>query len=173
MGVNASIHDDYWFFIMSSWGKIPFELIVRKTTKYHASTHLPPMTPASHFILYVTDQERSTLFYTRVLDLMPRLHTPGMTEFDLPGGGVLGIMPEQGIRSLLGDVLPDPALAHGTPRAELYLLLDDPGVFHARALAAGATELSPLLPRDWGHLAAYSLDPDAHVLAFASSGVQR
>jgi hypothetical protein len=95
-----------------------------------------------------------------------------MTEFDLPGGGVLGLMSEQGVRTLLGEALPDPGAARGTPRAELYLLLDDPGLFHARALAAGAVELSPLLPRDWGHLAAYSLDPDGYVLAFASAGVQ-
>jgi uncharacterized protein len=81
-------------------------------------------------------------------------------------------MPEQGIRNLLGDALPNLTRAHGSPRAELYLLLEDPGDYHARALAAGAKELSPLLPRDWGHLAAYSLDPDAFILAFASSGVQ-
>jgi uncharacterized protein len=130
------------------------------------------MTSASQFIFYVADQERSTHFYSQVLGIEPRLHVPGMTEFDLPGGGVLGLMPEQGVRTLLGEALPDPGAARGTPRAELYLLLDDPGLFHARALAAGAVELSPLLPRDWGHLAAYSLDPDAYVLAFASAGVQ-
>ncbi|MBL0125797.1 MAG: VOC family protein [Betaproteobacteria bacterium] len=127
------------------------------------------MTPASHFIFYVADQARSTAFYTAVLGIKPRLHAPGMTEFDLPGGGVLGLMPEQGIRNLLGAALPDPAAANGVPRAELYLVLAEPGDYHARALAAGARELSPLLPRDWGHIAAYSLDPDGHVLAFVSS----
>ncbi len=127
------------------------------------------MTPASHFILYVADQARSATFYTAVLAIEPRLHVPGMTEFNLPGGGVLGLMPEQGIRSLLGAALPDPAAANGIPRAELYLVLTEPGDYHARSLAAGARELSPLLPRDWGHVAAYSLDPDGHVLAFASS----
>ena len=30
-------------------------------------------------------------------------------------------------------------------------------------------ELDPLRARDWGHLAAYSLDPDGHVLAFAAA----
>lgn len=127
------------------------------------------MTSASQFIFYVADQERSTHFYSQVLGIEPRLHVPGMTEFDLPG---LGLMPEQGVRTLLGEALPDPGAARGTPRAELYLLLDDPGLFHARALAAGAVELSPLMPRDWGYLAAYSLDPDGYVLAFASTGVQ-
>lgn len=126
------------------------------------------MNAASHFILYVADQERSTVFYATVLGIAPRLHVPGMTEFALPGGAILGLMPEQGIRRLLGDALPDPAAANGISRAELYLVGDAPGACHARALAAGAKELSPLLLRSWGHVAAYSMDPDGHVLAFAA-----
>jgi catechol 2,3-dioxygenase-like lactoylglutathione lyase family enzyme len=126
------------------------------------------MKSEAYFILYVADQKRSTAFYSATLLTPPRLHVPGMSKFDLPGGGVLGLMPEQGIRNLLGSVLPDPSRASGIPRAELYLLVADPAAFHARALAAGATELSGLAQRNWGHAAAYSLDPDAHVLAFAS-----
>jgi uncharacterized glyoxalase superfamily protein PhnB len=56
---------------------------------------------------------------------------------------------------------------NGKPRAELYLHVADPAAFHRRALQAGALELSPPLPRDWGDVVAYSLDPDGHVLAFA------
>lgn len=125
------------------------------------------MTHVAHFILYVADPQRSTAFWTAALGLAPRLQVPGMTEFDLPGGGVLGLMPEAGIRRLLGPALPDPAQANGVPRAELYLRVDDPAAGHARALAAGAHELSPLAARNWGDLAAYCLDPDGHVLAFA------
>ncbi len=55
----------------------------------------------------------------------------------------------------------------GVPRAELYLLVEDPGSAHRRALENGARELSPLAARGWGHEAAYSLDLDGHVLAFA------
>jgi catechol 2,3-dioxygenase-like lactoylglutathione lyase family enzyme len=123
---------------------------------------------ASHFIFYVADQQRSTAFYAHVLGMAPRLQVPGMTEFALPGGGVLGLMPIEGIRKLLGAALPDPGAAGGAPRAELYLLLPEPAACHARALEAGARELSPMLARDWGHVAAYCLDPDGHVLAFAS-----
>lgn len=129
------------------------------------------MTPqrgaASHFILYVRDQARSARFYAAALGLAPRLDVPGMTEFDLPGGGVLGLMPEHGIRRLLGEALPDPAGAHGIARAELYLVTPEAAMLHERALAAGARELSAMQARDWGHAAAYSLDPDGHVLAFA------
>ena len=76
---------------------------------------------------------------------------PGMSEFPLPGGAILGLMPEGGIRKTLGQALPDPSLGRGIPRAELYLLVSDPNAFHQRALDCGATELSPLRYRDWGH----------------------
>lgn len=128
------------------------------------------MDGTAHFILYVTDQAASARFYEHVLGVRPRLDVPGMTEFPLPGGAVLGLMPSAGIKRLLGDALPDPDGARGFPRAELYLLVDDPASLLARALAEGARELSPLAPRDWGHEAAYCLDPDGHVLAFAREG---
>lgn len=122
---------------------------------------------ATHIILYVADQARSTAFYSAVLESTPRLFVPGMTEFDLPGGAVLGLMPTAGIKRLLGDALPDPSAGAGIPRAELYLVADDPEDCLDRAVAAGARQLSPVLPRDWGHDAGYALDPDGHVLAFA------
>lgn len=128
------------------------------------------MIQRTHVILYVADQARSTAFYSAVLHLRPTLNVPGMTEFELPGQTILGLMPEAGIRKLLGQHLPDPALARGTPRVELYLLVDSPEVYHRRAIAAGAVEVSGLILRDWGHRASYCLDPDAHVIAFAAEG---
>ncbi len=128
------------------------------------------MTAVAHFILYVADQQRSTAFYTAALARAPRLHVPGMTEFELAAGAVLGLMPEQGIVRLLGEALPDPSGARGIARAELYLQVDDAAACHARALAAGAVELSPPQPRNWGDVAGYLRDPDGHVLAFASRG---
>ena len=121
----------------------------------------------AHFIFYVIDQEKSTKFYGKVLGKAPRLNVPGMTQFDLPGGSTLGLMPTAGIKLLLGDSLPDPQSAAGIPRSELYLLVDAPSAYLQRAIDAGAVELSPVLPRDWGDDAGYCLDPDAHVLAFA------
>ena len=122
----------------------------------------------AHFILYVSDQERSTAFYSEVLGEVPTLNVPGMTEFRLEDSIVLGLMPETGIVNLLGPAIVDPALARGVPRSEVYLVVENPAAFHARAIAAGARELSPLALRDWGHTAAYCLDPDGHVLAFAA-----
>ncbi len=121
----------------------------------------------AYFILYVEDQIRSTQFYEAALGVRATLQVPGITEFALTEGTTLAVMPESGIKKLLGEALPDPAQSRGTPRAEVYLVVDDPAAYHARALAAGALELRPLTRVDWGHEAAYSLDPDSHVLAFA------
>ena len=122
---------------------------------------------AAHLILFVRDQERARAFYEAALGFPPRLHVPGMTEFGLSGGAVLGLMPETGIRRLVPSQ-PDPVLARGAPRAELYLVVTSPADALARALAAGASALSPVLPRDWGDDAGYCLNPDGHLLAFAA-----
>lgn len=116
-------------------------------------------------ILYVADQQRAASFYEKALGRAPRLNVPGMTEFDL-GGTVLGLMPEAGIKRLL-PALPDPASGRA-PRAELYLVVEDPEAALARAVEGGASPLAPVSPRDWGHRAGYCLDPDGHVLAFAA-----
>jgi uncharacterized protein len=121
----------------------------------------------THFILYVADQQRSTAFYSEVLGMPPKLDVPGMTEFRLGDSTVLGLMPEDGAARLFGDRIKHPSLAQAVPRCEVYLVMPDADEFHTRALAAGAHELSPMAARDWGHRAAYSLDADGHILAFA------
>lgn len=121
----------------------------------------------AHFILYVADQARSASFWAKALGRAPVLDVPGMTEFALGEDAVLGLMPEAGIRRLLGERLPDPAQGRGGARAELYLRVPDPAAAHERAIGAGATELAGPELRDWGDVVAYSLDPDGHVLAFA------
>ena len=125
---------------------------------------------SAHLILYVADQDQSAAFYETVLAQKPRLHVPGMTEFELPGGAVLGLMPNAGIKRLLGEALPDPEAAQGIPRAELYLLVDEPEAWLQRAVGAGARLLSEVQARNWGDSAGYCLDADGHVLAFAKRG---
>ena len=121
----------------------------------------------THFIIYVKDQARSTAFYSQILGCHPSLNVPGMTEFAFSEKSILGLMPETGIKRLLGNKLPDPAQSTVIPRCEIYLLVNQPLDYHQRAIEAGAIELSGLENRAWGHRAAYSLDPDGHVLAFA------
>lgn len=117
----------------------------------------------AHFILYVADQRKAAGFYSAVLDLRPTLDGPGMTEFALNDDSVLGLMPSDGVERLLQVRVPEA----GAPRAELYLVVESPGEYHSRAIASGARELSALADRDWGHRAAYSIDVDGNVLAFA------
>lgn len=121
----------------------------------------------THLILYVADQSRSAAFYRATLDIEPTLDVPGMTEFTLSNDTILGLMPESGIRRLLGDRIPDPSGANGIPRAEIYLRMPSAEEYHHRALRAGATELSPPTLRNWGQVVSYCMDPDGHVLAFA------
>jgi len=121
-----------------------------------------------HFILYVADQRRSTEFYAFVLGTPPTLDVPGMTEFQLAETTILGLMPEDGIVRLLGEKITHPSLSRQAPRGEIYLVVEDAAAFHARALLAGARELSPLEMRDWNHSVAYSVEPDDYILAFAS-----
>ncbi|MBN9420648.1 MAG: glyoxalase [Candidatus Eremiobacteraeota bacterium] len=102
-------------------------------------------------------------FYREVLGREPRLDVPGMTEFELAEGTVLGLMPESGIERLLG-VVTGPRVA----RCELYLVLEDLEPALARALGAGAELLSGAADRDWGARVAYVRDLDGHVLALAS-----
>ncbi len=121
----------------------------------------------AHFILYVQSPAVSRNFYRNVLGCAPTLDVPGMTEFELRPDVVLGLMPEAGITHLLGPEI-DPSQLRRAGRAEVYLVVDDPAAYHARSLAAGADELSALKARDWGHVAAYSRDPDGYVIAFAA-----
>ncbi len=121
----------------------------------------------AHMILYVRDQERSTAFYSKVLAKKPSLHVPGMTEFTLNQGSTLGLMPFESLNRLLGIRPRELATGSGVPCSELYLVVDTPWAYHDRAIAGGGVELSGLMEREWGHRAAYSLDPDGHVLAFA------
>jgi catechol 2,3-dioxygenase-like lactoylglutathione lyase family enzyme len=119
-----------------------------------------------HFILYVREQEASRAFFESVLNCPPTLHVPGMTEFTIADSTILGLMPDRGIARLLS--LDPEAVSRRSIRGEIYLLVSSPESFHHRALVAGAKELSPLGPRNWGDQVAYSLDPNGYILAFAS-----
>lgn len=128
--------------------------------------------PGARTILFVRDQEGACAFWRAALGSAPRLHVPGMTEFDLPGGACLGLMPDSGIRRLLGDALPAAPAAGSGPRAEIYLLVPDPEARLRIAIDAGATPVAPVTDRTWGDRAGYCLDPDGHLLAFAAPAVR-
>ena len=121
----------------------------------------------NQFILYVSNQEKSTDFYKKVLQLNPVLNVPGMTEFKLSENTKLGLMPEMGIAKILQNETPHPASGQAIPRCELYLLLDNAAAYIKRALENGAHLVNSFKDRDWGDKVAYFTDPDGHIIAFA------
>ena len=119
-------------------------------------------------ILYVSDQEASRIFYESVLQIQPALDVPGMTEFRLGNGFILGLMPIDGIKRLLGkDIFPK--TKEGNPRVELYLHVRNAEQFLDRAIQSGAEHILKVSMRDWGDRVGYCLDLDRHVLAFAEA----
>ncbi len=119
------------------------------------------------FILYVASQEKSKAFYQSVLLIDPILDVPGMTEFKIADHAILGLMPENGIATILGEKTPHPNTGNGIPRSELYLFVEDPEAYYARAIRNGAKAISTCELRNWGDKVAYCADPDGHILAFA------
>ncbi|HET56753.1 MAG TPA: lactoylglutathione lyase [Ignavibacteria bacterium] len=125
------------------------------------------MIKKSHIIFYVEDQQKSTEFYSQLLNLKPTLNVPGMTEFHLSSTTVLGLMPARGIKKLLGDKIEQPEKKLGQPRGELYLLVNDIENYINRAATLGAKKLDDLKERNWGHRVIYFEDPDGYVIAIA------
>ncbi|HET6992690.1 MAG TPA: VOC family protein [Bacteroidia bacterium] len=119
------------------------------------------------FILYVKNQALSRDFYSEVFGIKPVLDVPGMTEFELLEGTKLGLMPEKNIAKIISPPLPDPSSANGIPRCEVYLYVENPAEYIARAIAAGGKLVNELSPRDWGDRAGYIADADGNVVVFA------
>lgn len=120
------------------------------------------------FILYVSNQEKSTKFYETILQQNPSLNVPGMTEFSLNEFVKIGLMPNEGIAKIITPILPHPTSENGIPRCELYLQVDNIEIIFEEAKKAGAREVSPIALRDWGSRVGYVADFDGHVIAFAT-----
>ena len=120
------------------------------------------------FILYVSNQEKSTKFYETILRQNPSLNVPGMTEFSLNEFVKIGLMPNEGIAKIITPILPHPTSGNGIPRCELYLQVENIETIFEEAKRAGAIEISPIELRDWGDTVGYVADFDGHVIAFAT-----
>jgi lactoylglutathione lyase len=128
-----------------------------------------PASPRPHHvltILAVTDLQAMAGFYDEALGWPRRVDVPVFVEFELPDGRGLGVYQREGFAQNTGvapAVIPDGAIS-GT---EIYLHCPDLEGAIERMKAAGARELAPLAPRDWGDEAAYFADPEGHVLVLA------
>ena len=121
-----------------------------------------------HIIIYVSNQKISTEFYTALLEKQPVLNVPGMTEFELNKFTKLGLMPEKGIAKILTN-MPNPKLANGIPKCELYLFVNDVKKTFHKAIKLGAKEINLPQERDWGDFVGYVSDFDGNILAFAKT----
>lgn len=118
------------------------------------------------FILYVSNQEKSTHFYSELLGLKPELNVPGMTEFLLADNVKLGLMPETGIEKILYPFTRKPSEGSGIPRCELYLEDQSPNIKIKKAINLGAKLIQEEMAMNWGDSVAYCSDLDGHILAF-------
>ncbi len=118
------------------------------------------------FILYVSDQEKSTAFYEQLLRKKPSLNVPGMTEFELTNFVKLGLMPEDGIAKIIKDKMPHPNQGNGIPRCELYLKVNNVVEYMAMGIQLGGKEIDEFKSRDWGDKVGYISDLDGHIIAF-------
>jgi len=121
------------------------------------------------FILYVSNQEKSRVFYERLLNLKPSLNVPGMTEFKLLENVKLGLMPENGIAKIISEKLPHPKNGNGIPRCEIYLKVRSPIEYLKRGIELGGKEISKFQNRDWGDKVGYISDLDGNIIAFAQN----
>ena len=117
-------------------------------------------------ILAVDDLRKAVDFYVRGFAWRQLVDVPVYAEFLLPGGMRLGLYDRRGFARNTGEppFLP-PAGALGP--TELYFHADDLDAAIERMRGAGARELSPRAPRDWGDEAAYFADPDGNVIVLA------
>jgi predicted enzyme related to lactoylglutathione lyase len=121
----------------------------------------------TEIILYVNDQQKSTLFYEHLFKKSADLNVPGMTEFILNDFCTLGLMPDDGIAKIITPALSHPNLGNGIPRCELYFLVDDLKEEYQNVKECGAKIISEIEERNWGDTAFYFSDLDGHVVAFA------
>lgn len=121
----------------------------------------------TYFIIYVDNFDKTKMFYEILFDIKPIIDEPRMCEFELPNGLTLGIMPNSSFEKLFGGDYIFNDKKKSTPKFELYFQVNNPETFHKKAKQLGALELRKIEKMDWGDKAAYSINHDGHILAFA------
>ena len=112
----------------------------------------------TYFIVYVEDQNKTKKFYELLFKKKPIVDEPGMTEFELPDGSILGIMPIESTKKLFGEDYYSKLSLKSLSKFELYFLVDNAKELHARAQQLGAIELRKFEEMDWGERVAYSIN---------------
>ena len=117
-------------------------------------------------ILAVADLAKAVAFYREAFGWPTRVEVPVLVEFELPDGRGLALYQREGfgLNTQQAPVVLTEGEIAGT---EIYLHCGNLEAVIARLTTAGARELAPLTPKDWGDEVAYFADPDGNVLAVA------
>ncbi len=126
-----------------------------------------PQIQHTEIILYVNNQQESSVFYEQIFRKSADLNVPGMTEFILNDYCKLGLMPNDGIAKIITPTLPHPNLGNGIPRCELYFLVENLQEEYQNVKKHGVQIISEIVERNWGDTTFYFSDLDGHVIAFA------
>lgn len=119
------------------------------------------------FIYFVENQGRSREFYSTVLEKSPLLDVPGMTQFELNENSILGLMPVENIKKILGENHFKGNYIDASPKSELYLYVENIERKIFLIKEAKGEIISPPELRNWGDFAAYCKDLDGNIIAFA------
>ena len=109
-------------------------------------------------ILYVPDVRATIAFYEAAFGLMPRfLHESNLYAEMETGATTLAFAGEE-MAEMNGLAIRPLRAGDLAPAVEIALICDDPQSSWDRAVAAGATPLSPPVGKPWGQLVGYVRD---------------
>lgn len=124
-------------------------------------------------ILYVSDVPRSVAFYEDAFGLERKfVHEAGMyAEMDT-GGTTLSFAANGLAKSNLPCGFRENRLSEAPGGFEIALVTDDVSGAYERALAAGATAVSPPAAKPWGQVCAFVRDKDGIVVELCTPVMQ-
>jgi lactoylglutathione lyase len=120
----------------------------------------------SHPIVYVADVDRSVAFYADQLGFDPFYRQPSEGAADYVGLRLgesrLGIVTAEAPRHLFGSEI------GGSPRFELWVIVEDVDVTVAQLRESGVPVLREPEDMPWGERLGYVADPDGNPVALAA-----
>lgn len=119
-------------------------------------------------IIYVPDVTQAVAFFQSAFGLPLRFATPEGDYAEMETGATTLSFASEVLAASHGfDFAPNRA-GHPPAGIEICLVTDDVPAAHARAVAAGAIELSPAKAKPWGQVVSYLRDPNGVLVELAT-----
>jgi lactoylglutathione lyase len=112
-------------------------------------------------IVFVSDLERSIVFYRDLIGLPFHFATESYAEFET-GGAKFALFARSQLPELIGKGAP--AGEAPWPQGEVAFFVDDVDSEHDRLVQAGVAVLAPPTDRPWGERTLHVADPDGYVV---------